>query len=143
MNKKHYLLLIGLFVSIICFGQNTPEGSWKTIDDKTGDPASIITIYSQGGEYFGKITELLRKDPSSVCDKCPNEKKGQKIVGMVILEGMKPYKDYWKKGTILDPESGNTYGCSMWFEEGKADELKVRGKHWTGIYRTQSWYRIK
>ncbi len=31
----------------------------------------------------------------------------------------------------------------MWFEKGQPDELRVRGKHWTGLYRTQTWYRVK
>lgn len=62
---------------------------------------------------------------------------------MVIVNDLEPYKDYWKNGTIMDPETGNEYGCSVWFEEGKPDELKVRGKHWTGVYRTQTWYRVR
>jgi uncharacterized protein (DUF2147 family) len=62
---------------------------------------------------------------------------------MVILEDLAPYRDYWKNGEILDPASGSTYGCSIWFEDGNADELQVRGKHWTGLYRTQTWYRVR
>ena len=62
---------------------------------------------------------------------------------MVIIEDIKAVGGYWKKGKILDPESGNTYGCSIWFEDGASDVLKVRGKHWTGFYRTQTWHRVK
>jgi uncharacterized protein (DUF2147 family) len=48
----------------------------------------------------------------------------------------------WKGGKILDPEKGKEYSCTMWFEAGKPDELKVRG--WFGpVYRTQTWYRVK
>lgn len=62
---------------------------------------------------------------------------------MIIVENLSPYKDYWKNGTILDPESGSEYGCSIWFENNNANELKVRGKHWTGLFRTQTWYKVK
>ncbi|MEM9990695.1 MAG: DUF2147 domain-containing protein, partial [Bacteroidota bacterium] len=77
-----------------------------------------------------------------VCDKCKGSKNNQPIVGMVIVDGLEAYKDYWRGGTILDPANGNEYGVSMWFEEGEPDQLKVRGKHWSGFYRTQTWHRL-
>ncbi|MEN0051590.1 MAG: DUF2147 domain-containing protein, partial [Bacteroidota bacterium] len=65
------------------------------------------------------------------------------IMGMVIVENLAAYKDYWKGGTILDPNNGSEYKVSMWYEDGKTEELQVRGKHWTGLYRTQTWYKVK
>ena len=124
------------------FSQN-PLGTWKTIDDKTGEAKSFIEIYSNNNSLHGKISKLLQSDEDSLCDKCPGKKNMKPVLGMVILEDLKPFKGYWKKGKILDPESGNEYGCSLWFEEGKNNELKVRGKHWTGLYRTQTWYRVR
>ena len=50
---------------------------------------------------------------------------------MIILEDLQPYKDYYRKGVILDPENGNTYKCSIWIEKDAPDQLKVRGIHWT------------
>ena len=125
------------------FGQDSPVGTWKTIDDETGEAKSHVEIYRQGDQYHGKIVRLLRKGPDTVCEKCPGKKEGKPLVGMVIIEGLEPHQDYWKGGAILDPESGNEYKCSVWFEDGKSDELKVRGKHWTGLYRTQTWYRVQ
>lgn len=141
--KKVLIPIIVLFFSTLVFGQNGPSGIWKTIDDNSGEARSHVEIYEQGGQYFGKIVKLLQSDPDSLCEECPGEKKNQPVVGLVIIENMKPYKEYWRKGNILDPESGNEYGCSIWFEEGNKDILKVRGKHWTGLYRTQTWYRVK
>lgn len=60
--------------------------------------------------------------------------KGKKLVGMVIVNDFEFYKDYWKNGIIMDLEIGNEYGCLVWFEEGKFDELKVCGKYWIGVY---------
>lgn len=135
------------FILLLCstswgFSQN-PLGTWKTIDDKTGEAKSHIEIYSENDALHGKISKLLQSDEDTLCDKCPGQKNMKPVLGMVILENLKPFKGYWKKGKILDPESGNEYGCSMWFEEEKNNELKVRGKHWTGLFRTQTWYRVR
>lgn len=124
------------------WGQGSPMGTWKTVDDKTGEAKSHIEIYQEDGKYYGKITKLLRRSPDTVCEKCPGKRKDQKLVGMVIMQDLEKKDDYWKDGKILDPESGKEYGCSIWFEDGNAEELRVRGKHWTGLYRTQTWYRV-
>lgn len=133
------LLLAGLTAT----AQQSPAGVWKTIDDETGKPKSQVTIYEQNGKFYGKISEILTDRKQAVCDKCDGSKKDKPILGMVIIEGLKAEKDYWAGGTILDPNSGNTYKLSVWYEDGKRDVLKVRGKHWTGLYRTQTWYRVK
>lgn len=123
--------------------QNSPIGVWKTIDDKTGEAKSHVEIYEKAGVFYGKVVKLLRKDAAGrVCDLCSGSRKDQPIMGMVILENLKPYKDYWRKGNIIDPETGNEYGCTIWFEAGKPNELQVKGIHWTGLYRTQTWYRV-
>ncbi len=122
--------------------QSTPLGVWKTIDDKTGEAKSHIEIYEDEGKLYGKIIKLLRKGPDTVCEKCPGARKNKKLVGMIIIDELEPKDDFWKNGSILDPESGKEYGCSIWFEDGETDELRVRGKHWTGLYRTQTWYRV-
>ena len=124
-------------------GQDSPVGVWKTIDDETGQAKSHVTIYEKGGKYYGKITRILTDRKDAVCDQCDGDKKDKPILGMVIVTGLEPYKDYWSKGTILDPNNGNTYKLSVWYEENNPDVLKVRGKHWTGLYRTQDWFRVE
>lgn len=137
---KKYLITITLSLcAMLVFGQSV-TGIWKTVDDNTGDARSYVEIYEQGGQLFGKITKLLDVEPSTLCDQCPGKKKNTPLIGLVVIENMKPYKDYWQKGKILDPENGKEYGCSFWLEEGN---LKVRGKHWTGLYRTQTWYPVE
>lgn len=132
-----------LLTATFLFSQQSAVGVWKTIDDKTGDAKSHVEIYEQDGKIYGKVVKLLQKPSDTLCEKCTGNKKNKPVLGMVILNDLKPYKEYWRKGNILDPENGNEYSCSIWLEEGKADELRVRGKHWTGLYRTQTWYRVK
>ena len=146
MKKMKFKILaflgFALMLNVSAFAQSSPLGTWKTIDDATGDAKSHVEIYEENGKLFGKVTKLLQRDPSTLCEKCPGDKKNKPVLGMLIIEDLQPVKDYWKKGSIMDPENGNEYGCSIWFEDGKSDELKVRGKHWTGLFRTQTWYRV-
>ncbi len=141
---KRLMLSLAIVAAMVAsaVAQSAPTGTWKTIDDETGEAKSYVKIYEEGGKYHGKITKLLLSPQDKVCEACTGKRKGKNLVGMVIVEDLEPYKDYWKDGTIMDPESGSEYGCSVWFEEGKPGELKVRGKHWTGLYRTQTWYRV-
>lgn len=136
------LILASSYFSI-AFAQHTPIGIWKTINDKTGEAQSYVEVYEKNGKVFGKIIQLLQDPADTKCDKCTGAKKNQLIVDMIIISDLQFSKGYWKNGSILDPESGNEYNCSIWLEANKPDELKVRGKHWTGLYRTQTWYKVK
>ena len=136
---KNQLLFLLLIMNTIVFAQS-PIGIWKSIDDKTGEARSNIEIYKENGKLYGKIIKVIDASPNMICVDCPGKKKNTPIIGLVIIEDLKPYKDYWRKGTILDPESGTSYGCVIWIEKGK---LKVRGKHWTGFYRTQTWHSVE
>lgn len=115
-------------------------GQWKTIDDETGKPRSIVEIEERDGKFYGKIIKLFREpgeEQDPVCKECDGKKKGQKVIGMEIITDMKydeGDKEY-SKGEILDPESGNVYECKLWVEDSN---LKVRG-YVMFLYRTQTW----
>jgi uncharacterized protein (DUF2147 family) len=121
-------------------------GLWKTIDDKTNKPKSVIKIYKKkDGKYYGKIVKLFREpgeDPNPKCDKCSGPKHNKPILGMEILTGLKKKgPNNWDDGKILDPESGNVYDVKMWIENGK---LHVRGYiGWSLIGRSQVWLPYK
>ncbi|MEL6358190.1 MAG: DUF2147 domain-containing protein, partial [Bacteroidota bacterium] len=93
------------------FGQSadSPIGRWKTLDEETGKARSIIEIYANGDSFEGKIVEILDGDEEAVCEKCKDHRKNAPIKGMVIITDLKASGDYWKKGTVLDPENGSTY----------------------------------
>jgi len=76
-----------------------------------------------------------------VCDKCKDERKGQPIVGMVIVRGIRKAGDEFGGGEILDPDTGTVYRCKMRLIENGA-RLLVRG--YIGISllgRSQTWTR--
>lgn len=134
------------FLTIIWFnniyGQSI-VGQWKTIDDESGHAKSIIEITEKNGVYSGKVVKLLQDAATSVCSRCSGDQKNKPIVGMVVLKDLVTFKDYWSSGKIMDPKNGTTYGCSVWFEKKDYTKLHVRGKHWTGLFRDQIWYKIK
>ena len=141
-----YKLILASLLSIsmaLSVSAQSLVGTWKTIDDGTGEAKSHVEIFEQDGKYYGKIVKLLLKPMDTVCENCKGKLKNTPVVGLQIISDLAVYEDYWKGGTILDPENGSEYSVSMWFEEGNTDELKVRGKHWTGLFRTQSWFRAE
>jgi len=142
MRKITFLFTLCLLISQLSIAQSGIEGTWKTIDDATGEAKSYIEITQENGKYIGTITQLLISSPDKTCDACPGDKKDKPLVGMVILDKLEPYKDYYSYGKILDPETGKLYKCSVWVDN--ADKLTVRG--YVGISalgRSQNWHRVK
>ncbi|THH39738.1 DUF2147 domain-containing protein [Neolewinella litorea] len=142
---KHLLFIL----SLVAFGNlsaqlATPEGRWTTTDEESGEAKSVVEIYAKGGAYYGKVAEILTGNTTAVCEACEGSKKNKPILGMVIVEGLQADDDSpgeWEGGTILDPQKGATYRLSVWYEDDNSDVLYVRGRHWTGLYRTQKWIR--
>lgn len=126
-------------------GGKTAVGRWKTIDDETNKPRSIVEIYKQGDKYYGKVIEIFREpseDQNPKCTKCSSSdsRYNQPIIGMVIVRNMVDRSSKYADGDILDPKKGSIYSCTMWLDSG--DVLKVRG-WWGFVYRTQTWYRVQ
>ena len=138
-----------LSVFLICMAQTafaadaTPAGLWKSVDDNTGKPRSLIRISENNGEYSAVIEKgLLATDtPDAVCDKCTDERKGKTIVGMTIVRGLKQKGDSYVGGDILDPENGKVYRCKMKLDS-TGNKLEVRGFIGISLFgRSQIWTR--
>lgn len=122
---------------------NSPVGRWHTIDDKTGETKSVVTIEDAGGVLRVKVSQILRKDadPAAKCGLCKDDRKDQTILGMEIIRGVKKSagNDYWDGGEILDPEEGKLYRVRLTPVEGGA-KLQVRG--FLGpFWRNQLWVK--
>jgi len=123
--------------------QTSPVGFWNTISDVDGKPTAVVEIRQVDGELVGVVRALLvaAEPQDSICDKCPGERKGQRIVGMEILRHMRPQGDEWNGGEILDPENGKTYRATMHLED-KGQRLIVRGYIGFSLFgRSQTWVR--
>lgn len=144
-----------IFALIFCIGllagfipQDSPNakvlGKWKTIDDETKKPKSIIEIYEVNGKVHGKIVELLTEtDQNKICTSCTGKRKGQKLVGMEILYNLEKDGDNeWEDGNIYDPAKGKEYSCEI--KLVSADKLEVRGYiGFSFVGRSQNWFRVK
>jgi len=124
----------------------SPEGYWKTIDDKTNEVKSIVKVWvDENGKLNGQILKIFPKegeDPDPVCDKCKGHLKDKKTIGMVFMWGFYKKDDKWIDGEIVDPENGKQYHCQVYTKNG-GKELKVYGyiKLIFKIGRTQTWIR--
>lgn len=119
-------------------------GKWKTIDDETGEPRSIVELFEKNGTVYGKVVKLIRtpdEDPDPVCSDCgeDDDRYNKKIIGMEILRDMQKSGDAYVDGSILDPKNGRVYRCRIWIE---GTDLQVRG-YWGPFYRTQTWLRAQ
>lgn len=144
---KHLIVTISVLLAGFALSAQTITGKWKTIDDNTGKPKSIVEIYKVGDKYEGKVLELILEPdelPNPVCDQCDEDdaRFNQPIKGMIVLKDMvyNPDENRMENGEILDPENGEVYDCEMWLAEN--GNLNVRG-YVLFFYRTQQWLPVK
>ena len=142
MNKTAFFFTTLLLVTSMVSAQSV-LGSWKTIDDNTGEAKSIVEIYEQDGKVYGKIAEILNKDRTdAICTECEGDDKDKPIQGLVIIRGLEKDDDEYNGGKILDPESGTLYKCYITLEA--PNKLKVRGYvGFSLLGRTQYWLRAE
>jgi len=150
MTHTHFfktLVGLALLAAGSSFAQMTPVGTWHSIDDKTGEAKAEIQIVDKDGALSGRVVKSLRNDPNAkrTCDECKDDRKGQAIIGMEIVRGVKPDasgENLWASGgKILDPENGKDYTVKMVPLEG-GKKLQVRG-YMGPFYRTQTWLRAQ
>lgn len=105
--------------------QEAPLGRWKTIDDATGKPKSVVEIYrARDGSIAGRVVDILdlKDGPNPPCKACKGPLHDRPIRGLVILWGLRPDGDGgWSGGRVLDPENGKDYRAKLaLLESGRA-----------------------
>ncbi|APY09399.1 hypothetical protein BWZ20_14270 [Winogradskyella sp. J14-2] len=137
---RNNLLLLILILANLQLNAQDILGKWKTIDDETGEPKSVVEIYEKEGKIYGKIVDILTKNRDAICKKCDGENKNQPILGLEIINGLEKDDAIYEGGTILNPENGKVYKCRLKLEED-TDTLQVRG-YIAFLYKTQYWKRV-
>lgn len=124
----------------------SPTGLWTTVDDQSGKPRAQIRIVEADGALEGKIVKIFLEpgeDPNPRCTECPDSRRGQPVLGMTFLSGLRKSAEglVWSGGTILDPDSGRVYRSQATLsEDGR--QLMVRGFIGFALLgRTQTWVR--
>lgn len=131
----------------ISYGEGDILGIWKTENEE-----SRIEIYPCGEKLCGKIVWL--KEPTytqssegsvgtPIIDRNNPDPamRRRAIMGLQVMEGfIEQGESTWGKGTIYDPESGNTYRCKIHLLA--PNRLEVRGFIGIQIFgRTSVWVR--
>jgi uncharacterized protein (DUF2147 family) len=148
-------MFVGVFFSAAVKAEDPIVGTWITIGDQgkdKGKQTSHIEIFEKDGLYLGKIAKILTPpepdNPKDLCLKCSGDLKNKPILGMLILKNMKKTGKLDEKlgleyggGTIMDPDNGETYKCTIWV---KGDVLTSRGYIGISLFgRSVEWLRQK
>lgn len=139
---KFFYSLVFCFIGF-CSQAQSCTGYWITIDDATGYKKSIVELYKKDGMLYGKVVYIYKRGkdgPNSKCTECSGKLYNQPIMGMLILKQMQWSGSQWQDGSILDPDNGKTYSCTIWLNESNKDKLNVRG-YIGPFFRTQEWIR--
>ncbi|HEY0047103.1 MAG TPA: DUF2147 domain-containing protein [Flavobacterium sp.] len=143
MQLRALLLILTMALPVV--HKQTPDvtGKWKTIDDETGKPISVVEIYRKNGKIYGRVSDIF--DPKSrnkTCENCTGEDKGKPFLGLVVLKDLVQDGNEYGDGHILDPKHGKLYKCYINLEN--ENKLKVRGYVGFSLFgRTQYWHRVQ
>jgi uncharacterized protein (DUF2147 family) len=140
-------LLFG--ASSVFAANDTPVGTWKTIDDDTHQAKSIVVITDDNGELHARIVKLINRTPDDVardgehalCAQCEGDLKNKPVEGLTIMWGVRKDGDIWDGGKIVNPKDGKVYKVKLSMLDG-GQKLNVRGYigfSWVG--KTQVWER--
>lgn len=106
-----------------------------------------IEIYkAKDDRYYGKVVWLkvptVDGKPKTDIHNADEKKRGQPIIGLVILKGIKKVGDNdYEDGTVYDPKNGSTYKCKMYFDGDKLNLRGYIGFSWIG--RTTTWTKAE
>lgn len=142
MKKRLYFLFVLALTSTCLFAQTPILGEWITVDDKTGEKMSVVSIYqADNGLYYGKITQLLTGSPDDLCTECTGADYNQPIVGLTIVRDMQLKSGELRGGKVLDPDNGKFYYAKIYLEDDS--KLILRGSlDKAGLLgRSQTWIR--
>jgi uncharacterized protein (DUF2147 family) len=145
--EKNYInpliIAVTLTQSLFANASSDPSGLWKTHDDK-GKPTGYVRLQEDNGVYTGTIEKGLDTDKEEkYCTACKDERKGQRLIGMIMMKNVKSKGEGYEGTEILDPFSGNTYRVKLSLKEtGK--KMEVRGFVGFSLFgRTQMWERVE
>lgn len=135
--KKGLILLV---VTLVMMSHASSfEGLWYT-----NNAESIVHIRKNGETFEGKIVWLKKPldaagNPHRDALNPDKKQRHRKIQNLTILKNFQLSKGMLKKGKIYDPESGNTYSCTMKIINNC---LEVHGYIGVALLgRTEKWKR--
>lgn len=104
-----------------------------------------MEVFREGDKYFGKVIAYDKPDELDKNNPDP-ELRERRFVGILMLHDFvyDAEEEEWTDGTIYDGDSGKTYQCTMWFEDGDLTKLNARGYIGFALLgRTEIFTRVK
>lgn len=148
MKKFLILCALGVFGLGSLWAQQNVTGFWKTIDDETGKPTSVVAVYTYQNKLYGRVILIYDDDGVTVKDDLYRKiERSPFIVGDVPFAGLDMIwnmewdarRNQWRNGSIMDPgdldKKPRIYGSELWRD---GNDLIVRGKI-AFIGRNQTW----
>ncbi len=133
MRKTLRVVLALMLMSALVQAAEDISGVWRTVDDETNEPKSLVQIYKHQDKYFGRVIKLFKNPDATAKD----IKGSPKILGLDVIWNMAEDGKEFSGGKILDPKKGKIYSCVIWKKED--GNLNVRGK--IGPFgRSQTWF---
>ena len=87
------------------------EGTWEQVDED-GHVGALVALSGRSGVIQGRIIKVFPEPGESdnpPCTACKGSLKDAPVVGLLIVDGLKRAGDRYAGGTILDPDTGETY----------------------------------
>lgn len=129
------ILFCGIF-----FGCSSPPvedgiaGLWKSRDQNSDKPRSLVAIYKYQDKYYGRMLATYDEDGKindtilEQKDKAPGVVGNPPYCGMDFVYNLEKEENSEKyEGKIIDPEHGKVYNVEAWIS---GDYLIIRGKLW-------------
>lgn len=132
-------------VSTLALASDPLHGSkWKTIDDETKKPLSIVQFTESAlGVLSAKIINVLEGTEGDKCTQCKGKFYNKPLQGVQIVSGLKKAgNNSYDGGKITDPKNGKTYSFNAKLSE---DGKILNGRGYIGVSalgRSQTWIRI-
>ncbi|MCJ8160409.1 DUF2147 domain-containing protein [Acinetobacter zhairhuonensis] len=123
-------------------------GTWRYIDDKTGEPKALVKIEKQSNDtYAGTVLKLTPRPgytPKEFCTHCPAPYTNKPIIGMQVISGLKTHdRVNYSSGKIIDPVSGKIYSLKGRVSPNNK-KLFLRGYFGvSAVGRSQTWLRVE
>ncbi len=135
------LCFAGIFFSNVAYAaaNDSPVGFWRTVDEQTQKPNSIVEITRENGRYDGKVVKLF-DNPAAVCSKCSGDLHNQPIMGMQVLWDFIPVQDGWGDGKVLVVKRGIILDATLNLQN-QGQILQIVAKTPLGK-RVQNWERV-
>lgn len=135
---KKILSILFCVTAILSSCKSTPApnditGLWKSRDEHSDKPRSLVAIYKYQDKYYGRMLATYDEEGKIKDTILEKKEKATGVVGnppycgMDFVYNVVPEKDDKYKGKIIDPEKGHVYDAELW---RKGDDLILRGEVW-------------